>query len=233
MELFYTETPQFIVYGGLSTAVLLATGILYVNDRLIYQRFLGRINPLLVAGLVILLGAMLLTYLLSQGWFAIYQPQNASGLWIATGLASLFAMGMILADTQIVLPENINIPFPQSLLFYPSIAFVVEILFHVLPLTLLLFAVTLMFEKLTLGVVIWPVILLVAFLEPVYQTLFGSSTGYSTWSVGFIALHIFLINVCQLLIFKRYDFVSMYTFRLVYYLFWHVIWGYMRLRVLF
>lgn len=37
----------------------------------------------------------------------------------------------------------------------------------------------------------------------------------------------------RLALFKRYDFVTMYTFRLVYYLLWHIVWGVIRLRLLF
>ena len=51
-------------------------------------------------------------------------------------------------------------------------------------------------------------------------------------SVLYVSLHIFLINLIQLWLFKRYDFVSMYTFRLVYYLIWHIGWGWVRLEVL-
>ena len=40
-------------------------------------------------------------------------------------------------------------------------------------------------------------------------------------------------QLAQLLIFKKYDFNSMYAFRLVYYLFWHIGWGHLRLRLLF
>jgi hypothetical protein len=31
----------------------------------------------------------------------------------------------------------------------------------------------------------------------------------------------------------RYGFLSMYAFRLVYYLHWHIVWGYLRLQLLF
>lgn len=47
---------------------------------------------------------------------------------------------------------------------------------------------------------------------------------------GIAGLHVFLINLSQLMIFKRYD---LYSFRLVYYIFWHIVWGYMRLKLLF
>jgi hypothetical protein len=70
-------------------------------------------------------------------------------------------------------------------------------------------------------------------LEPVFQTTLGFSRAYPSWVTGFVALHIFLLNLCQLAIFKRYDFVSMYSFRLMYYLLWHIVWGVIRLKLLF
>jgi hypothetical protein len=42
-----------------------------------------------------------------------------------------------------------------------------------------------------------------------------------------------VINLVQLTLFRRYDFLTMYAFRLVYYLVWHVAWGHLRLQVLF
>ena len=69
-------------------------------------------------------------------------------------------------------------------------------------------------------------------IEPIYQNVIGSA-GMPLWANGYIFLHIFLINLAELAIFRRYDFVSMYSFRLLYYLLWHIIWGYSRLRMLF
>jgi hypothetical protein len=37
----------------------------------------------------------------------------------------------------------------------------------------------------------------------------------------------------QLYVFRRFDFASMYAFRLVYYAYWHILWGVIRLKVLF
>lgn len=42
-----------------------------------------------------------------------------------------------------------------------------------------------------------------------------------------------VLNILQLYVFKRYDFVAMISLRLVYYLYWHFIWGYSRLQLLF
>ena len=40
-------------------------------------------------------------------------------------------------------------------------------------------------------------------------------------------------ELCQLLIFKRCDFVTMYALRLAYYDIWHLAWGHVRLELLF
>jgi hypothetical protein len=42
-----------------------------------------------------------------------------------------------------------------------------------------------------------------------------------------------VFTLVELNMFRRYDFVSMYAFRVVFYLWWHVIWGSVRLRWLF
>jgi hypothetical protein len=46
-------------------------------------------------------------------------------------------------------------------------------------------------------------------------------------------IHLFVFNFLQMLVFKRYDFLKMYMFRLVYYLLWHIVWGSVRLGLLF
>jgi hypothetical protein len=51
--------------------------------------------------------------------------------------------------------------------------------------------------------------------------------------VTVVFLQIYVINLQQLRIFRRFDFTSMYAFRLLYYLFWHILWGNLRLVVLF
>jgi hypothetical protein len=141
---------------------------------------------------------------------------------------------MILVDLKVVFPPDINVLFPESVLFYPAMGFFAEILFHVLPLSVLLFSLTSIFRNLSYENIVWICILIVALLEPIYHTIpMGSSNRYPLWAIVYVGLHVFLINLTQLLIFRRYDFISMYSFRLVYYLFWHIGWGYLRLRLLF
>ena len=234
VELISSNRLQYLVYTGLSIVVLGFTGILYYSNNHIFQRFLGRINPLLVFLIIIVLGFILLSYLLSRNWFEIYKIENLKGLLHASGLAAIFGVIIILVDIKILFPADINILFPESLLFYPAMGFFVEILFHVIPLTLLLFFLNSILGDNNHQYIIWISILIVSTLEPIYQVMhMSSSNHYPTWAVLYVGLHLFLFNLFQLLIFKQYDFISMYSFRLVYYMIWHIGWGYLRLRLLF
>lgn len=216
---------------GISLAVLALFGMLTIINRDPFQPYFGRVHPLLVAGLSVVLGLLLFRLHLTNNWLRVYRRDNRMGLTVA--LALVFGVVIVLVDLASPFPADINVPFPLSLLFYPAIAFVVEILFHLLPLTLLLWILLNIGKNRGFEEVIWPVIIVVASLEPVYQLLLAFSGGASDWTDTYVAVHIFLINLTQLWLFKRYDFVSMYLFRLVYYLVWHVAWGYFRLDLLF
>lgn len=231
-NLIFRDRLQYQVLLGLSIAAMGLTGITYFTDNQPFERFIGAINPLLAGMLIVFLGGILFTFLLSRRWFAIYKKENRKGLYISAGLAAIPGIIMILVDLKIVFPADTNMLFPASLLFYPAIGFFVEILFHVLPLTLLLFTLTTLFRNAQYENIFWISILIVALLEPIYQTIWMGGR-YPLWAVAYVGLHVFLINLFQLVIFKRYDFISMYFFRLVYYLFWHIGWGYIRLKVLF
>lgn len=231
-RLFSTEKLQYRAFLSLSIAVMVLTGIIYFTNNQPFERFIGGLNPILVGLLIIILGGILFALLLSRGWFSIYKKENLKGLYRSSGLAAMFGTVIILMDLKIRFPADMNITFPGSLLFYPAIGFFVEILFHVLPLTVLLIALTSILRNVPNGKVVLICIVIVSLMEPVYQTLWMGER-YPLWAVAYVGLHVFLINLFQLLIFKRYDFIAMYSFRLVYYLFWHIGWGFFRLRVLF
>ena len=77
------------------------------------------------------------------------------------------------------------------------------------------------------------VALVVSVLEPGFQVrLAASSRGLSSVD-AYVGTHLLIFNLLQLYIFRRYDFVSMYAFRPTYYLYWHIIWGYLRLQLFF
>jgi hypothetical protein len=234
IELIYKERLQYQVFTGLSIGAMGLTGIIYFTDNQPFERFIGGLNPILTGLLIIILGGILLTYLLSQGWFAIYRKEKLKGLLRRSGLAALFVLITILLDLKIVFPADMNVLFPVSLLFYPAIGLFVEILFHVLPLSLLLMFLTSILKGISYKKIVWICILVVSLIEPIYQTIpMVSSSQYPLWAATIVLLNLYLFNLSQLLIFKQDDFISMYSFRLVYYLFWHIGWGYIRLKVLF
>jgi hypothetical protein len=119
--------------------------------------------------------------------------------------------------------EDVNVPPPQSLLLSPTMAYVVEIVFHALPLALLLAWSGRSAQNANTAIVTWPCIVFVSSLEPVLVHLrFGAS--------AYVGAFVFVFTVVELYVFRRYDFISTYAFRLVYYLWWHITWGYVRLQ---
>ena len=233
-ETFSTQRVQYLVYLGVSLVIFGFTVVLYFSERQVFQRFLGSIDPIAAFIFAIVVGFILLSFLLTKKWFVIYEKGNLLGFFRFAGLAALLGLIMIFVDTRIIFPAEINILFPQSIVFYPAIAFFVEILFHVLPITVLITLLNSILKNSNLETISWISILIISVAEPIYQTLdMVSSKHFPNWAVVYVGFHIFLINLFQLLIFKKYDFISMYSFRLVYYLFWHILWGYMRLSWLF
>jgi len=76
------------------------------------------------------------------------------------------------------------------------------------------------------AIVIWPCIAFVSSLEPVLVHLRTGLLGVRR------SLRV-RVHARRAVLFRRYDFMSMYAFRLVFYMWWHVTWGYVRFRWLF
>ncbi len=232
------KIPLAKKYPGIaviSTLALGAPGLAYLSgDLVFFQRFFGEVNLWLVYMVIGVAGVMAATLLQSKGWFMIYKPERWKSLWRYLALAFFLSINAILIDLKVMLPADMNIPFPNSLMFYPSINFLVQIIFHILPLTALLLMLKLIPPQKSQEKFIWIVIAVVALLEPIYHMLDMRTLGaYSLQWVILTGINIYLINFFELLIFKRYDFVAMFLFRLLFYLIWHIIWGYFRLGILF
>jgi len=228
------ERSQYQVIVGLSIGVVGLATVLQSSDPLIFPRFIGRTHPLIAVPLVSALGIVLLSLLLGRGWFNIYKPEHLKWLWRCSALGALFAVVTVALDLKVVFPADINVAFPAALLFYPAIGFVVEIVFHVLPLSVLLVAGTAMTQTIGPRRVMVMAIAIVSLLEPVFQTMpMAASHHYPIWAVVFLGMHLSAFNGFQLLIFRRYDFLTMYAARLGYYLVWHIVWGQLRLQILF
>ena len=135
----------------------------------------------------------------------------------------LLAVEIVIADLLIRYPENTNVPMPRALLFYPTVGFVAEVVFHLLPLMLLLPALSALQRRLGADRVVRIAIMITAVAEPTFQILFKCERR--TWASDYTWIHVFVIAFLQLQLFRRYHYATMYMFRLVYYAYWHIIWG--------
>ncbi len=229
------QRPQYAAFATLTFgAAGAAAALLAFAHGAYFQPYFDGINPLLVIALVAAAGAIALRFLRARGWFEIYaQGRTLRGVALAALLATLLVVPTIAVDAGVGFPRGINVPAPWSLLFYPAIAYVVEILFHVLPLALLLAAFRPLFKTLSPDRLVWLCIAFTALLEPAFQVHTGLSQGSPPVLNAYVGVHVFAFNLLQLAVFRRYGFVSMVAFRLVYYLWWHIAWGYLRLQLLF
>jgi len=233
-DLLTEERPQFLVFGLLSLVVAGFTGVLTVTSPQVFQPYFGGVDPMLWMFGVLVLGSSLWLLLLSRGWFAVYEPGSVrQSLPLVVVLPTVLAVGMVVVDVLAVLPPDTNVRFPRSLLFYPTMGFVVEVLFHLLPLSVVFVTAAALSKDVERSELIWASIVVVSLLEPVFQLRAGFSSGVPRWTEAYIGLNVYAINLAQLYLFTRYDFLTMYAFRLVYYLHWHVLWGVARLQILF
>ena len=211
--------------------VLALAGVLYSWDSSAFQIFLGTLNPLIVLFSLSILGYVTLVSLRGQAGFIVYRSGNNMSRLKDISIALLLGIMIAIVDFLAVFPKDINVLLPEALFYYSSFGYVVEVLFHLLPLWAVLSVSRRLFKQ--NDRMIWGSILFVSLLEPVFQVAIGFSHPVPLWASAYVGVNIFLINFHQLRIFKKFDFVSMYAFRLVYYLFWHIIWGNLRLELLF
>jgi hypothetical protein len=224
---------QQSVFAVLSLGIAGLSELGYILNSHLFQNYFGFLHPLLVIFLLGLLGFLLLFFLVSQRFLVVFSKATFRECAICFVLAACFAFIAILVDLNVKFPKGMNILFPESLLFYPVIGFCVEIVFHVLPLSILILIFSWFFRHTQKTKTLWLSLAIVSLLEPVFQAVSGFSATVSGWVLVWTGVHVFLFNLVQFIILKRNGFVWMYLFRLVYYVFWHVAWGYFRLRVLF
>lgn len=231
-NLHLERTWQYAAYVLISLVGLIFIVILLPSSGKYFRWILGELNPIIVFALASIVGAAALWLLQARYNFVLFMGKGTiPGLKLAAVLATVLAIAMVAADFFIRFPEDTNVPVPQALLFYPVVGFVAEIIFHVIPLALLLIILNSLGGWIGKERVIWLGFIVVAVLEPTFQVLFVGKID--TWGAVYTWIHIFAFNILQLYVFRRFDFVSMYSFRLVYYAYWHILWGVIRLNVLF
>ena len=127
----------------------------------------------------------------------------------------------IMADAANV--PSINVPFPESILFYSGGAIVVESLFRLILLTLPLWLIAnVILRRRGQATLFWILALLTSLLEPAGQV--SLVAGHLDVMV-FMAVAMYGMNVFEALLFWRYGFLAPLFFRGSFYLVWHVIGG--------
>lgn len=227
------DRTQTLAFLAVSLCIFGFTVVLSIFPTASFRLFFGDIPALLAVSMIIFLGFGSIKFILSRGWFSIYKRVNFGQLPRFSVVAVLFLSGAIFIDVTFPFPIDINLPFPKSALFYPIMGYVVDILFHIVPLTLLMGVLVTVFKNADREKILFACILIVSIIEPIYQYMFVPSIGKPLWLDIFDGTRLFLFSFVQLNILKRYDFISMYSFRIVYYLLWHIIWGSIRLLILF
>lgn len=213
----------------LSLGAVAAAFVLRGSGSDAYAFVLGPLDPVATTLAVSVCGLLALRVLTRRGWFHA-GGGSRRGCWIAVGVGSALTIPVIAVDVLGGFPPEMNVPAPASLAFYPSIAVVAEFAFHAVPLGLVALAADLVSSSDSRAR--WSAMALAALPEPVLQVAWGAA--YSpVWANVYVGVHLLAFNLIGLALFRRHGFLTVYLYRLVYYAVWHVIWGHLRLDVLF
>lgn len=211
---------QRTVFAVFAALAVLSAGISWLPLGSDYARFLGAVPPpfaALVAGMV---GLASIAGLERLGWW----PRPLRWSWaqraLATGLVVPFAAFVIVFDLVAPFPSDVNVGLPWTLLFYPVMGAIAQAFLHLVPLTLAFWVLRRQGQA---GV--WAAILVAALVEAVFQ---AAVSGFGIRGV-LVGTHVLAFGVAELWLLRRGGFAAMISFRLAYYLLWHVIWGTVRL----
>lgn len=219
------------------TIGLLAIVSLWI-DTTPYRAVFGSVEPAITVIGLMALGTAALVFLDRSGLFAFDRSAHRKrGLAAAAALAALFAALVVAVDVVVGFPRAYNVPppFPASLLFFTVIGYVAEMAFHALPLVAVVLLTTRRGRSEPRESTLRLAMLGVACLEPMFQARLGvpgTDTGIA-WVEIFVVMHVFAINLVQLGLYRQFDFLTAYAFRLTYYVLWHIAWGDLRQVLLF
>lgn len=191
-----------------------------------FAPYFGSLNPVAVLAAAALCGAIALRELQARHWRNEASKGGLLGIGVAALCATALAIPVMAVDARVRI-EVANVPTPWSLLFYPSIAFVVEVFFHVAPLALMFVGLR-SIARVSADRAALICIVLVSLIEPLYQVRSALADQTLSWLETYIWWQVWAVNLVQLYLFRRFGFASMYGMRLVYYFWWHIAWASVR-----
>jgi len=231
MKLSHTTRSDPGSFGAYAALAVVLLGLTLVAEKAPFRPYLLGVPPVVGVAAALLLSGVSLVVLRRWGALAFFRSASARRFAWIMGLALAFCAVAVTADILLRFPRDLNVAWPQSLLFYPVIGFVAKTVFQVVPLALLGPAVGAA-VRVNASRAIWLCIPVVATIEPVFQAV-ALGGGPPLAMVLFVLVHLYLFNLVELTLFKQQDFATSYAFRLSYYALWHLLWGYARLPLLF
>jgi len=211
-------------------AVVVGAVLLSLAGESAFARYFGPVHPVVAVALVSAAGLLALRRLARHDFVVRRPGVTFRGVRLAAGLATLFGAIAVGGDLVFRFPPDINVAPPNGLVFYPVMGLVAEVVFRLVPLALLLEIPGFVGDA---GRRVVPAMVAAALAEPVFQVAIGGAAAAGAGSELFVSANVFAICLAELVVFRRYDFVSAFALWLVYYGWWHIIWGHLRLQLLF
>ncbi|MBN2057172.1 MAG: hypothetical protein JW782_00010 [Candidatus Saganbacteria bacterium] len=144
-----------------------------------------------------------------------------------------FGMVLALLDVIFKLPADLNIAWPYSVPYYLQGAIFADIQ-HFFPIVFLVWLVSsLIMKGRWQARIYWTAAVLISLVEPLQMTRLTATAGPVGAFTIVLAVYIFAVNFMQAVCLKRAGFLSMLSLRLGQYLVWHIIWGALRLPLIF
>jgi len=221
---------DFWPFAAVTAVAVIVALALYGSGS--FQRFYGSIPPVLLTLIAVAVGAGLMVFLSGRGWLPP-EPDRGPQLLRHLVIGAFVAVPAVIFDLFVHFPEDMNVAWPESVPFYTGVALVAEVGFHLVPLAALILVTGWTFgppgENASRTLV---AVLIVAAAEALFQAV-DALSGEDRRLVIFVVPQLALVGAVQLLTLRWYGFGAMLMFRYGYYLVWHIVWGYLRLGVVF
>ena len=213
-----------------SVAVIACLYLVLLSGDVDLGLYFGNVSPVLSVAIVCAIGVLVLYALHKYSGFSVYDPYKfRKGIPVAVALVCPFMIIMTIVDVALRFPPDINVALPTAIVFYPAIAYVAQIALHVAPFAILLASTTLIFKSRSTTWCIWLSITIASAIEATFQAV-SSSDGHGLSIIaGIVAVILWLYGVAELYLYRRFDFATMYAFRIFSSGYWHLLWGNLRI----
>ena len=217
-----------------SAAVGACIYIVWLTGAVDFRLYFGNVPPTIAVVFVCVAGLGALYVLQKYSSFSVYRRSTfRQGLCTAAALAIPFMIAVTVADVVFRFPIDINVALPSAILFYPAMGFLAQIALHIVPFAILLSLGNILFPASRLSWRLCVSIVLASLPEAAFQVVSSMSSGEPALIDAFVAVSLFFFGVVELYLYRRFDYATMYAFRIFYYCYWHLAWGNMRISWLF